>query len=104
MTPEILRSIDLKAQSGALILRRSATEKKLYFHKGALAFASSNLEQEGLGQMLVNQGKLSPLQWDAASRSKNSEEHPGVALARPDPLARTSARPAHLPRHTPAGL
>jgi curved DNA-binding protein CbpA len=78
--PEILRSIDLKAQSGALILRRSATEKKLYFHKGALVFASSNLEQEGLGQMLVNQGKLSPLQWDAASRSKNSEERPGVAL------------------------
>jgi curved DNA-binding protein CbpA len=78
--PEILRSINLKAQTGALILRRSATEKKLYFDKGALIFASSNMAEEGLGQLLARVGKLSPLQREAASRFENAEKLPGVAL------------------------
>jgi curved DNA-binding protein CbpA len=78
--PEILRSIDLKAQTGTLILRRRATEKKLHFDKGALVNASSNVVEDGLGQLLVKTGKLTPLQWEAASRFGNAETHPGVAL------------------------
>jgi hypothetical protein len=57
---EIFRDLYLEERSGVLHLSQGDTEKRIYFDRGMILFAESNLEEEDLGHRLVSEGKISP--------------------------------------------
>jgi hypothetical protein len=57
---EIFRDLYLGERSGVLHLSQSHAEKRIYFDRGMILFAESNLEDEDLGRRLVSEGKISP--------------------------------------------
>ena len=57
---EIFRDLYLEERSGVLQLSQGETEKRIYFDRGMILFAESNLEEEDLGHRLVSEGKISP--------------------------------------------
>lgn len=61
--PLIFRKIFKEALSGELTVTGENFSKKLYFSKGLLLFASTNLKRERLGEMLVREGKIKKKQF-----------------------------------------
>ena len=57
---ELFRGLYLDEQSGVLHLARAGSEKRIYFDRGMILYAESDVEDEDLGRRLVREGKLSP--------------------------------------------
>lgn len=57
---EIFRDLYLEERTGVLRLRRDDLEKKVFFDRGMILLAHSDLPEEDLGARLVHEGKLSP--------------------------------------------
>lgn len=62
--PKILIAIQRERKTGVLTLRRDTLQKKIYFKKGDAIFASSNYEDDRLGEMLLKAGKITMDQYD----------------------------------------
>ena len=71
--PLIFKKILKDQLSGQLIITSGDTGKGLYFEKGRLAFATSTIEDEHLGEILISMGKLNRLQLDKVLELK---KHP----------------------------
>ena len=56
---ELFRDLFLAERSGVLHLSRGDVEKRIYFDRGMILFAESDLEDEDLGRRLIHEGKLS---------------------------------------------
>jgi hypothetical protein len=54
----LLGRIHLERLNGRLTFRRGLTKKTIYFERGAPVFASSNLPDDRMGEMLARQGRL----------------------------------------------
>lgn len=61
--PLIFKKIFKEALSGELTVTGKNFSKKLYFSKGLLLFATTNLKSERLGEMLVRKGKIKKKQF-----------------------------------------
>ena len=57
---EIFRDLYLGERSGVLELAHGGVEKRIFFDRGMILFAESNVDDEDLGRRLVNEGKISP--------------------------------------------
>jgi tetratricopeptide (TPR) repeat protein len=56
---ELFRDLFLAERSGVLHLSRADVEKRIYFDRGMILYAESDLEDEDLGRRLIHEGKLS---------------------------------------------
>lgn len=56
--PDVLQLLSSARKSGALSIRRSLEEKRLYFREGLLVYASSTDEREKLGSVLVRENYI----------------------------------------------
>jgi curved DNA-binding protein CbpA len=73
--PEVLRNISTNAQTGTLVVRRNSEEKRICFEQGEVVFATSNVPEEELGEILIKIGMLSPSQLDEVSKSTGDGRH-----------------------------
>lgn len=64
---EMLRSLSAERRSGDLEVRCAKLAKTVFFDRGRMVFAASNMKKDRLGESLVAQGRISQSQFDAAS-------------------------------------
>jgi hypothetical protein len=80
---EVFRDISAKRLSGDLQVRSGRTAKIVFFDRGALVFAASNLKKDRLGEALVAVGRISERQFDdltALMRQRDRRRRIGDAL------------------------
>ncbi|OGF58418.1 MAG: hypothetical protein A2Y62_04060 [Candidatus Fischerbacteria bacterium RBG_13_37_8] len=73
--PDILEFLNTSAKTGLLALKRASEKKELYLKNGNVVFASSNLNEDRLGDLMLREGKITKEQFDKsvelmAGRSK----------------------------------
>lgn len=62
--PDILIGLKKSGKTGVLQIDHGNTVRRLFFRQGDVIFASSNLDQERMGDMLLDIGKISRSQFD----------------------------------------
>jgi len=78
---EILEHLQSTQASGTLTLTQDHQAKSIYLREGQIVFASSNLESERLGEMLLQAGKLSRQQYEKSVEAlKNTGKRQGAVL------------------------
>ena len=65
--PWLFQDIRTGKMTGTAVFTRNAEEKKIYFKDGNIVFASSNLNEDRLGEYLLRTGKLTREQFDKSS-------------------------------------
>ena len=58
--PDVLTFVNMLKKTGTLSLRTETSVRRLYWERGELVFASSNLPEESLGSFLVRHGRITP--------------------------------------------
>ena len=61
---EVLKQLQSAKATGALALEQTDQAKSIYLKEGQIVFASSNLEDDRLGEMLLKAGKLTREQYE----------------------------------------
>lgn len=69
--PELLQNLHTSGATGTLTLRRNEEEKSIFIKNGQIIFASSNLEADRLGNLLVRLGRLTQEQMEAVLKMRN---------------------------------
>jgi hypothetical protein len=80
---EVFRRVSADQRSGDLQVRAARVAKTVFFDRGALVFAASNLKKDRLGEALVAVGRISERQFDHATalmRSRDRRRRIGEAL------------------------
>jgi curved DNA-binding protein CbpA len=65
--PWLFQSLRTEKKTGTVIFIRETVIKKVYFQDGDIIFASSNLDDDRLGEFLLHSQKLTQAQFDAAT-------------------------------------
>ncbi|MBI5025381.1 MAG: DUF4388 domain-containing protein [Nitrospirae bacterium] len=78
---EILINLNRQQKTGTLSLEKGDLKKKIYFKKGDAIFASSNYNDDRLGEMLLKAGKITLDQYDkSVELLKKTGKRQGVIL------------------------
>jgi Domain of unknown function (DUF4388) len=78
---EILENLQSTQATGILTVERDSQVKSIYLKEGQIVFASSNLESDRLGEMLLKSGKLSRQQYEQSVEAlKNTGKRQGAVL------------------------
>jgi len=78
---EILEHLQSTRATGILTLTKGHQLKSIFLKEGQIVFASSNLESERLGEMLLQAGKLSRQQYEqSVDALKNTGKRQGAVL------------------------
>ena len=79
--PDLIQSLGRKGENGVLQVSRDETEKRIYFGRGSMVFARSNLHADRLGEMLVRRGELTRANLALASNKMRARRQKlGVTL------------------------
>ena len=76
----VLETLRTQKKTGVLVANRDNTEKKLFFKAGALIFASSNMLEERLGDILLREGRITQVQYDRSAELIRKGLRQGRAL------------------------
>jgi tetratricopeptide (TPR) repeat protein len=66
--PEILKTIALTEKSGSLEVTSERIVRTVYFDRGFIVFAASSSESDRIGQLLLDEGKITKLQLEHAAQ------------------------------------
>lgn len=66
--PEALATIERYKVPGVVTVSREEVEKKIYLNQGMIHFATSNLDDDRLGEFLLHRGIISQEQYDESAR------------------------------------
>jgi len=78
---EILKHLQSIRATGALNIEQNKQVKSIYFKEGQFVFASSSIEQDRLGEMLLKAGKLSREQYEkSVAVLKDTGKRQGAVL------------------------
>jgi tetratricopeptide (TPR) repeat protein len=78
---DILLGLQRSGKTGQLHLKSGKVQKTVYFLRGDIVFASSNLRQDWLGEMLLREKKITRDQFDQSSdRMKDSGKRHGTIM------------------------
>src|SRR5687768_12169025 len=78
--PEILQHLKLSHATGILTLVAGGARKALYLKNGRVVFASSNLPNDRLGEILLREGKITVEEYDASIKAITKGKRQGKAL------------------------
>jgi hypothetical protein len=78
--PELLRELQGQTATGILALSAGGARKALYLKGGRVVFATSNLPNDRLGEILLRQGKITPDQNETSVRALALGRRQGRAL------------------------
>jgi curved DNA-binding protein CbpA len=66
---DVIRKLYVNRRSGILHLARGETSKRIYFRKGSMIFANSDVDADRLGEFLIRQGVIDRDAFDKASKA-----------------------------------
>jgi hypothetical protein len=78
--PEILEHLRTSQATGILSLVSGGARKALYLKDGRVVFASSNLPNDRLGEILIRDGKITVEEYEASIRAIHKGKRQGKAL------------------------
>ena len=78
--PDILQHLRASKGGGILSLVSGGARKALYFSAGRIVFASSNLPNDRLGEILIREGKITVEEYDASIKAISKGKRQGKAL------------------------
>ena len=78
--PEILQWLRASSSTGVLTLVAGGARKALYVKQGRVVFASSNLPNDRLGEILIREGKITVEEYDLSIRAISRGKRQGKAL------------------------
>jgi hypothetical protein len=78
--PEILQHLSLTRATGILTLVSGGARKALYMNEGRVVFASSNLPNDRLGELLIREGKITVEEYEASIRALSKGKRQGKVL------------------------
>jgi hypothetical protein len=78
--PEILQHLRLSRATGILTLVSGGARKALYLNEGRVVFASSNLPNDRLGELLIREGKITVEEYEASIRALSKGKRQGKVL------------------------
>src|SRR5262245_3700524 len=77
---EVLQHLRLSRASGILSLISGGARKALYVKAGRIVFASSNLPNDRLGELLIREGKITVEEYDASIKAISKGKRQGRVL------------------------
>jgi hypothetical protein len=78
--PDILQHLRLSAATGVLSVVSGGARKALYLKGGRVVFASSNLPNDRLGEILIREGKITVDEYEASIRAITKGKRQGKVL------------------------
>src|SRR5688500_20254612 len=78
--PDLLQQLRSSRATGILTLVAGGARKALYMKDGRVVFASSNLPNDRLGEILLRVGKITVEEYDASIKAITKEKLKGKAL------------------------
>ena len=78
--PEILQHLSQTRATGILTLVSGGARKALYMNEGRVVFASSNLPNDRLGELLIREGKITVEDYEASIRALSKGKRQGKVL------------------------
>jgi hypothetical protein len=78
--PDILQWLRVSEATGILTLVSGGARKALYLKKGRVVFASSNLPNDRLGEILIREGKITVEEYDLSIKAISKGKRQGKAL------------------------
>src|SRR5215212_7056833 len=78
--PEILQHLDQVRATGILTLVSGGARKALYLKDGRVVFASSNLPNDRLGEILLREGKITVDEYDGSIKAITKGKRQGKVL------------------------
>lgn len=78
--PEILQHLRLSRATGVLTVAHGGASKSVYVKAGRVVFASSNLPNDRLGELLLREGKISVEEYEASIKAISKGKRQGKAL------------------------
>jgi len=78
--PDILQHLRLSGSTGVLSLVSGGARKALYLKSGRVVFASSNLPNDRLGEILIREGKITVDEYEASIRAITKGKRQGKVL------------------------
>jgi len=78
--PDILQHLRLSSATGVLSLVSGGARKALYLKMGRVVFASSNLPNDRLGEILIREGKITVDEYEASIRAITKGKRQGKVL------------------------
>ena len=85
--PELLASIGRSRETGVLNFHDMGRWKTIYFREGQVVFATSNLQDDRLGEFLLKQGRITVRQFLEASKLIKPGKRLGAVLVDQDILS-----------------
>jgi tetratricopeptide (TPR) repeat protein len=67
IVPWLLQDLRIEKKTGTAVFSRDTEERKVYFRDGDVLFASSNLNDDRLGEFLLRKGKITQAQFEKSS-------------------------------------
>jgi hypothetical protein len=78
--PDILQHLRMSRSTGILSLVAGGARKALYLKDGRVVFASSNLPNDRLGEILIREGKITVEEYDASIKAISKGKRQGKVL------------------------
>jgi len=78
--PDLLQQLRASGATGILTLVAGGARKALYLKEGKVVFASSNLPNDRLGEILLREGKITVEEYDASIKAITKGKRQGKAL------------------------
>src|SRR6476619_5997625 len=78
--PEVLQHLRLSQATGILTLVSGGARKALYLKDGRVVFASSNLPNDRLGEILLREGKITVEEYEASIKAITKGKRQGKVL------------------------
>jgi uncharacterized protein DUF4388 len=78
--PDLLQQLRGSSATGILTLVAAGARKALYLRNGRVVFASSNLPNDRLGEILLREGKITVEEYDASIKAITKGKRQGKAL------------------------
>jgi hypothetical protein len=78
--PEILQHLRLERSTGILSVVSGGARKALYLKEGRVVFASSNLPNDRLGELLLREGKITVEEYETSIRAISKGKRQGKVL------------------------
>jgi hypothetical protein len=78
--PDIFQQLRLSRATGILSLVAGGARKALYFREGQVVFASSNLPNDRLGEMLLREGKITVEEYEGSIKQISKGKRQGRVL------------------------
>ena len=72
---DVIRTLYVDRRSGIVHLTQAKTSKRIYFRKGSLIFANSDVEYDRLGEFLIRQGVIDRQAFEITSETMKETGH-----------------------------